>query len=533
MNINSLGGTMTKFIKNLIVVALLSGLTFACGGTSDDQSPAQNTSNNESEAIETDATTSEESVTEEQQEPSDAERPEPQPSGQDETTDESVVEERIASDIGITEDTITIAVIIADLKGLRDIGFPLPDGLTNEALSGRIGAYLDDWNAAGGINGRTFEMVEITWNPLDTSTMENACIEATLDNEVFLVINASGFNPAFLPCLTEDNDTTVLLGDKAPQYLLDAAPNRLFGFFPPGEVAAVQAGRLFLDETDIPTGSKLGILEPNNPGVQAASASLRDLLEDNGYQTVTVTIDNTSGDNAAANAQAAASVAQFNAENVSEVFVLLSFLVTDAFWGEVEFLDVSWNRTIVDVGPGMCSQFSASRTNPAAEGSTCVTSTGAYSLPEGGLRDDNTFEAQCRDEWLDHFPVFEGKSDRGTPSGEVNLETADGDLLSSDFSFADCNIVYALKHAFDNAGVNPTRDSFAAAMKTYKGPAAQMSNGEGAFGPDKNYFATQMWKMEFRIVSSDTKRSSDGLFNGCPAPTNCWIPVSGSWLRIE
>ena len=212
---------MTKFIKNLIVVALLSGLTFACGGTSDEQSPAQNTSNNESEAIETDATTSEESVTEEQQEPSDAERPEPQPSGQDETTDESVVEERIASDIGITEDTITIAVIIADLKGLRDIGFPLPDGLTNEALSGRIGAYLDDWNAAGGINGRTFEMVEITWNPLDTSTMENACIEATLDNEVFLVINASGFNPAFLPCLTEDNDTTVLLGDKAPQYLLD------------------------------------------------------------------------------------------------------------------------------------------------------------------------------------------------------------------------------------------------------------------------------------------------------------------------
>ena len=525
---------MIQFVRHFLVLVLLASLTFACGGNTDDQSSTPKQSTAETTEEESDEQVSSETEESGNEASSDSETEESQQASTDEETpEEQVEEERIASDIGVTEDTITIAVLIPDLKGLRDIGFPLPDGLTNESLSGRIGTYLDDWNAAGGINGRTFEMIEITWNPLDTTTMENACIEATLDNEVFLVINASGFNPAFVPCLTEDNDTTVILGDKAPQYLLDAAPDRLFGFFPPGEIAAVQAGRLFLTETDTPAGSKIGILEPNNPGVQAASASLRDLLEDNGYQTVTVTIDSTSGDNAAANAQAAAAVAQFNAENVSEVFILLSFLVTDGFWGEVEALDVSWNRTSVDVGPGMCSQFSASRTNPAADGSTCVTSTGAYSLPEGGLRDDNTFEAQCRDEWLDHFPVFEGKSDRGTPSGEVNLETADGDLLNSDFSFADCNIVYALKHAFENAGVNPTRDSFAAAMKTYAGPAAQMSNGEGAFGPDKNYFSTQMWKLEFRIVPADTPKSSDGLYNGCPAPTNCWVPVTGTWLRIE
>ena len=212
---------MIQFIRHFLVLVLLASLTFACGGNTDDQASTPKQSTAETTEEESDEQVSSETEESGNEASSDSETEESQQASTDEETpEEQVEEERIASDIGVTEDTITIAVIIADLKGLRDIGFPLPDGLTNESLSGRIGTYLDDWNAAGGINGRTFEMIEITWNPLDTTTMENACIEATLDNEVFLVINASGFNPAFLPCLTEDNDTTVILGDKAPQYLL-------------------------------------------------------------------------------------------------------------------------------------------------------------------------------------------------------------------------------------------------------------------------------------------------------------------------
>ena len=518
---------MKRLTLSFFLIFLLSTSVYGCGGGNEQTLPTTDQTE-DAEPVES----SEEVVkTEEQTNETLEETEEIQ---DDETLEEEAVEEeRRASDVGVTEDTITIAVVIADLKGLRDIGYPLPDGLTNEALSGRIGTYLEDWNAEGGINGRTFEMVEITWNPLDPATMENVCIEATLDNEIFLVVNASGFNPAYVPCLTEDSDTTVILGDKAPQYMFDSAPNRLFGFFPPGETAAVQAGRIFLAETELPTGSKIGILEPNNPAAQAASAEVKEMLENDGFDIVTITINTQSGDNAASNAEAAASVAQFNAEGVSEVFVLLGFLQTDGFWGEVEALNVSWGRTLVDVAPGMCTQFGASRTNPAAEGAACVTTTDAYSLLEGGLREDRPFEAQCRKEWLDHFPVFEGKSDIGVPSGEVNLETSDGELLNSDFAYADCTIVYALKYAFENAGINPTRDSFAAALKTYSGPAAQMSKGEGAFGEDKNFFSTHMWQVEFRIVPADTPRGPDGKFNGCPAPTNCWVPVSGQWFSIE
>ena len=211
---------MKRLTLSFSLIFLLSTLVYGCGGgneqtlpTTDQTGDAEPVESNE-EVTETEEQTNE--IAEETEEIQEGE-----------TLEEEVVveEERIASDTGITENTITIAVVIADLKGLRDIGYPLPAGLTNEALSGRIGTYLEDWNAEGGINGRTFEMVEITWNPLDPATMENVCIEATLDNEVFIVVNASGFNPAFVPCLTEDSDTTVILGDKAPQYMFDSAPD--------------------------------------------------------------------------------------------------------------------------------------------------------------------------------------------------------------------------------------------------------------------------------------------------------------------
>ena len=129
--------------------------------------------------------------------------------------------------------------------------------------------------------------------------------------------------------------------------------------------------------------------------------------------------------------------------------------------------------------------------------------------------------------------MFEGKSDIGTPSGEVGLETADGELLNSDYALNECMIMRALYFAFQNAGVNPTRDSVADALKQYVGPAAQMSNKQGAFGLGKNYFATEMWEVEFRVVPPQTPRGTDGLFNGCPAPTNCWVPVTGNWIAIK
>ena len=30
----------------------------------------------------------------------------------------------------------------------------------------------------------------------------------------------------------------------------------------------------------------------------------------------------------------------------------------------------------------------------------------------------------------------------------------------------------------------------------------------------------------------DEPRGADGTFNGCPAPTNCWVALSDEWLPV-
>ena len=442
-------------------------------------------------------------------------------------------EERVASDVGITSESIKIAVVIPDLQSLRDVGFPLPAALSNQHLVERFSSYFNDWNASGGINGRMIEPVEISWNPLSTSSMEESCIKATLDEHVFMAVNGPGFSPEFIPCFTQDSDTLFLYGEVASQALIDLAPDRLFTLNPPAEVAGIVGVELAIEQGIITPGERIGILSMSDASMQAASSTAEMILETAGYETITITVNGGSGDNAAANAESAAAVSQFTAEGVDHVFVMIPFIYASGFWGEVGVVQPVWGRTLIDSAPSNCTPFGASRTNPAAEGALCVTAYDSYARPEGGIRNDNEFQQTCRQEWLDHFPIFNGQSDVGVPSGEVGLETIDGELLNSDYAPWECTMVRFIKEALEGAGINPTRDSFATALREISGPMAFRSNGQGAFGPSKNYYSTQMWVVRFTIVSPDTPRAEDGTFNGCPAPVNCWIPVTGEWFKID
>src|SRR5690606_21175233 len=66
--------------------------------------------------------------------------------------------ENTASDTGVTEDTIKVAVVGADLGGLVRAGVirGVPEDAA-EINALRITGYLDKWNEEGGINGRMFE----------------------------------------------------------------------------------------------------------------------------------------------------------------------------------------------------------------------------------------------------------------------------------------------------------------------------------------------------------------------------------------
>ncbi|MCU0274670.1 MAG: hypothetical protein MUE34_15695, partial [Acidimicrobiales bacterium] len=83
--------------------------------------------------------------------------------------------ELTATDVGVDEDSITIAVLVSDLDGLRAAGMSLPAALTTDHLATRWTSYFDQWNEAGGINGRMIEPLIVTWDPVSPDTMDDAC----------------------------------------------------------------------------------------------------------------------------------------------------------------------------------------------------------------------------------------------------------------------------------------------------------------------------------------------------------------------
>jgi hypothetical protein len=90
--------------------------------------------------------------------------------------------------------------------------------------------------------------------------------------------------------------------------------------------------------------------------------------------------------------------------------------------------------------------------------------------------------------------------------------------------------------AIKKAGKNPTWPKvYDNLLKTTKAPAAYMSNGEGGFAKNKTYFVNQVHLMSLNAANAQTAKDANGLFNGCPAPVNCWIPqlVGGQeWFPI-
>lgn len=102
----------------------------------------------------------------------------------------------------------------------------------------------------------------------------------------------------------------------------------------------------------------------------------------------------------------------------------------------------------------------------------------------------------------------------------------------------ECNILNILLPAMEKAGKKLTWAKVAKNIKAIKnGPAAYMSDGKGSFGPKKSYYADYMHLMTLNAANARTVKDANGLFNGCPAPVNCWVPqlVGGKeeWFPVE
>lgn len=437
-------------------------------------------------------------------------------------------EEPTASDVGVTETTISIGVAVADLEAVRAV-MPgvVPETLTTDHLFDRWKVFADDINEAGGINGRTIELVRLVWNPLDQTSFDALCAEATIDNELFALVNGTGLSSIARNCIYEAG-VPILYGDVMTE--AELATGLAISLVPPTEVMAAAGAKQWIENTDAAAGSTVGIMSNNTPGGTAAGDAAQAALEEAGFVVTRAELNSVSGDNAAINEEGAVAVGNFVAEGAVHVLVATPFTENTGFWTKAAEADLPF--TLLDVSSSGCSPFGLSADRAAtAVGSSCTTAFD-HSTDGTAIRPDSEFEAACRANFDENFTeYYGGPSNPGVPAGRQLTDTA-GKVLNSDYTPQECSISNIIKLGLEAAGVNPTRASFIEAILNLGDvPLALIGGGTGTFAPGKPFAANAVHVVKVTAANAQTAPDANGLYNGCAAPVNCGV-ITSDWTPI-
>ena len=431
---------------------------------------------------------------------------------------------------GIDGKVVKVGIAVSDLDGLRASGIQLAPALTTKNLSKRISSYLDDWNAAGGINGYTFEPVVMVWDPVKPATAQKVCDDATINTPVFALINSNGMGAKYIECIAAAG-VPVYFGDVAPQSAHDTG--FLTSISPSAEVNATAGVNAAITAGQIPKGAKVGILAGNGPEHVAATAASKAALEKNGNTVTAVAINTLQGDPGIQNTESAAAVNTFKSAGVSNVVVALQFTASGGFWDNAG--GNNWQFTFLDVASSMCTAYGAKSLKPSAVGGTCFTVFGDNVTSDGKLQTLTDFEKEC----LAHFSAltkddFGGApSYPGVPSGETRT-LPDGTKVSSDYPPNECTLMNLFKKAVEKAGKNLDRGSFMKATRTVgEIPVALASNGKGNATESTTYVATVTHGVKLTAAPTGTAKNATGTYNGCAVDIQCWVPVGSTWYPLS
>jgi hypothetical protein len=114
-----------------------------------------------------------------------------------------------ASDRGVTPTSVKIVFpwFEFDQSG-RITGSALPNDAEDQEQA--IRAYVNYYNATGGIGGRKIDPIITDYNPVNDADMRNKCIQWADDNKVFGVVDSEAWHSGHQLCLTEEKDTPLV-----------------------------------------------------------------------------------------------------------------------------------------------------------------------------------------------------------------------------------------------------------------------------------------------------------------------------------
>lgn len=410
----------------------------SCGSDSEDTS----TDSDDGSAAEAQADATDEPTEDAQPEVTE----DPTEAATDEATEEPTAEvELFDSYEGVTADSIEVGVISPDLDELREMG--LVD-VNNGDVPLIWDTLIADFNANGGVLGRQLELSYTEYNPVFTESADEACIQLTEDEKVFVVLGGiAGPARDSVICIVETNPTPLIGGVHTPEHL-----SRAVSPWIATDMASErrhQATLALYDQEGLLEGN-IAVFDDSSERETISEAVVIPALNDLGYEVTThVTSNIPQGDEVAL----ADSVAVF-AERLEEDGIDTLLIVQSQInLGLPLMLEAGFEGTIltIDTAQALDTLGSSDERDPAIF-------EGVYS--PFGLSGDESLEFEASQACVEAFTSANPDIEVLPPS-----QVPDGDPSWWGGLAAPCRYLEVLKMVGEAAGADLNPDTFLAAAE--------------------------------------------------------------------
>ena len=373
---------------------------------------------------------------------------------------------------------IKVGIMILDLANVTALGFPATGDV--ESTRKVWQHWVDQLNAAGGINGRPVEAVFTTYDPLSQSSMREACLYLTENKKVFLAIASGGFIGPPMLCFTEEHGTPLLVAGSSgvPQDFYTRSRGLLFTTFMGSDRTVLNFAQE-LDQAGVLKGKKVGLLFDLRSGPESIIRKLEAELKARGFSVLHTSVF--SADFGTAAGQVPLEVQQHSTKgvdvivNMSHALVFSQFVQDATSKGYVPpYFNSDWN--------GANSDFYYSNLPDSYNGNVSFTITrsgehrGNYAEPE--------IDTQCRTEASKAL----GREVRR--DAEVNFTR-------------ECAFLTLMARGLAAAGATATAASFSSGLRS-AGRINLASFGGVAFGANRydggDHYRTLRWQANCKCI---------------------------------
>jgi hypothetical protein len=420
-----------------------------------------------------------------------------------EPADEAPEEAPEATDVGITEESVSITHVRVTLEDLEGIGFAIPIGDPRDQAERFVGIVNE---RCGGIHGRQLDLSLVEWPPLappgedPAALAQAACIEATEDDDAVIAFSGSGFGgQGGAECIAVAHDTIFLTTYNIPEEVIEQSEGRAFSL----AFSSVQGLRYLartLHERGDLEGATIGIVMPDAPGdPDIVERGLIDTLEELGYEIARVDTIGCGGGNSCTTG-INESVSGMIADGVDVLFPLLNVISLPSYVnelatqgvqpGQIQMYQSGYNAQSGDLVSSKVVEFGDAAAGELYDGTVIVDSgrTGAFREP--GF-EPVEFAEMCNREYQD--------------AGGEAYEADDPETNSAyGATTGMCTFIRLIARAVEAAGPNPTRADIAAALEELGGIDTGSSFG-GSFGPGKHTAPVVLNLMRFHYPCPEDK----------------------------